>query len=207
MNQPDPSPNPPANEAANKAANDQHEIRLLMALILAALVLMVTQFSLLAQSSVDAQVQSPAPGQAPAQAQSPERTPSGAERAEAVLKTAPDAEPPVVHAPRLVVDRDRIDLGDRKYMQPVKVEFTLGNAGDRPLYVQGRPYLEVVDGCCPPDLVIDVTTLKPGQSTHLSFEFSMHEGMGGKHLYRVYLKTNDPAQPERTLDVASNWIA
>ena len=48
--------------------------------------------------------------------------------------------------------------------------------------------------------------LKPGQSTQLSLQFMMHEGMGGKHLFRVHVKSNDPNQPDRTLDVVSNWV-
>ena len=49
-------------------------------------------------------------------------------------------------------------------------------------------------------------TLNPGQTTTLSMQFMMHEGMDGKHLFRVHVKTNDPTQQERTLDVASNWV-
>ena len=49
-------------------------------------------------------------------------------------------------------------------------------------------------------------TLNPGQKTTLSMQFMMHEGMDGKHLFRVHVKTNDPTQRERTLDVISNWV-
>ena len=49
-------------------------------------------------------------------------------------------------------------------------------------------------------------TLNPGQTTTLSMQFMMHGSMGGKHLFRVHLKTNDPTQREKTLDVASNWV-
>jgi hypothetical protein len=48
-------------------------------------------------------------------------------------------------------------------------------------------------------------TLNPGQTTKLSMQFMMHGDMGGKHLFRVHVKTNDPIQPESTLDVNSNW--
>lgn len=34
----------------------------------------------------------------------------------------------------------------------------------------------------------------------------MHEGMDGKHLFEIPLKTNDPAQPLKKLYVASNWV-
>jgi len=35
----------------------------------------------------------------------------------------------------------------------------------------------------------------------------MHEGMDGKHLFEILLKTNDPTQPLKKLYVASNWVA
>ncbi len=33
----------------------------------------------------------------------------------------------------------------------------------------------------------------------------MHKGMDGKHLFDVTLKTNDPAQREKHLYIASDW--
>jgi hypothetical protein len=47
--------------------------------------------------------------------------------------------------------------------------------------------------------------LKPRESTTLSMEFTMHEGMGGPHEFRVALRTNDPATPELVLRVRSVW--
>ena len=49
-------------------------------------------------------------------------------------------------------------------------------------------------------------TLNPGQTTTLSMSFMMHGDMGGKHLFRVHVKSDDPANRDLTLDVASNWI-
>lgn len=34
----------------------------------------------------------------------------------------------------------------------------------------------------------------------------MHEGMDGKHLFEIPLKTNDVAQPLKKLLIASNWV-
>lgn len=48
--------------------------------------------------------------------------------------------------------------------------------------------------------------IQPGQSTTLSMQFVMHQGMDGKHNFRVHLPTNDPEQPDRTLTVLSNWV-
>ncbi len=48
--------------------------------------------------------------------------------------------------------------------------------------------------------------LKPGESTTLSMQFMMHEGMEGMHDFRVHLESNDPKQAERSLTVLSNWV-
>jgi HYDIN/CFA65/VesB-like, Ig-like domain len=50
-------------------------------------------------------------------------------------------------APRLQVDQDKIDLGEVKLGQTVKVSFKLNNAGDQPLRFSEAPYIEVVEGC------------------------------------------------------------
>jgi hypothetical protein len=54
-------------------------------------------------------------------------------------------------------------------------------------------------------VVVGQTTLKPGESTTLSMEFTMGEGMGGPHLFRVDVRTNDPAASELALFVRSSW--
>ncbi len=48
--------------------------------------------------------------------------------------------------------------------------------------------------------------LQPGQSTTVSLEFMMHEGMDGKHDFRLHLPTTDPNQPDLVLTVLSNWV-
>ncbi len=40
----------------------------------------------------------------------------------------------------------------------------------------------------------------------MSMSFTMHEGMGGPHEFRVHLQTNDPIEPVKYLTVLSNWI-
>ncbi len=37
-------------------------------------------------------------------------------------------------------------------------------------------------------------------------EFMMHEGMDGPHLFDITLKTNDPRQLQKHLQVASDWV-
>ena len=48
--------------------------------------------------------------------------------------------------------------------------------------------------------------LQPGESTRVSMEFMMHGDMGGRHNFRLHLVTNDPTQPDRQVNVLSNWI-
>jgi hypothetical protein len=48
--------------------------------------------------------------------------------------------------------------------------------------------------------------IQPGQSTLISMEYLMHGDMGGPHDFRLKLKTNDPAQPEREIKILSNWV-
>jgi hypothetical protein len=56
-------------------------------------------------------------------------------------------QPQLAGAPRLQVDQEKIDLGDVKLGQTVKVAFTLNNSGDQPLRFSEAPYIEVVEGC------------------------------------------------------------
>lgn len=54
-------------------------------------------------------------------------------------------------------------------------------------------------------MVVGQTTIRPGRSTTLTLDFTMHAGMGGAHEFLVPLRTNDPAAPERPLIVRSSW--
>jgi hypothetical protein len=49
--------------------------------------------------------------------------------------------------------------------------------------------------------------LKPGESTTIqSSVFMMHKGMDGQHNFAVHLLTNDPVQPDKVVNVLSNWV-
>jgi hypothetical protein len=48
--------------------------------------------------------------------------------------------------------------------------------------------------------------LQPGDRTTVSMRFMMHGDMGGPHDFRLHLLSNDPAQPDRSLTVLSNWV-
>jgi hypothetical protein len=60
---------------------------------------------------------------------------------------APASTPEVNGAPKLKVDRESIDLGDRKVGQLVNVSFEITNVGDQPLRITEPPYIEVAAGC------------------------------------------------------------
>jgi len=49
--------------------------------------------------------------------------------------------------PRLIVDREVVDLGDLPYGAPARVVFTLTNAGPGTLKLAGVPRVDAVKGC------------------------------------------------------------
>ena len=50
-------------------------------------------------------------------------------------------------APRLKVDKEKIDHGDLKLGTPVKDDVRVTNVGDQPLRFAEAPYVEVKEGC------------------------------------------------------------
>ncbi len=49
--------------------------------------------------------------------------------------------------PRLVLDRDEVDLGDLAFAAPARVVFTLTNAGGAPLRIAEGVRVTAVKGC------------------------------------------------------------
>lgn len=109
-------------------------------------------------------------------------------------------------APRLMVAQDSLDHGTQHFGQQVSSIFTVENTGTQPLTFAGVPRVEVVEGCCPPSAQVASNTLAPGEKTTITLRYTMHEGMGGKHLFRVHVRTNDPTTPDTLLYAASNWV-
>ncbi|MEK7439490.1 MAG: hypothetical protein AABZ78_01715 [Chloroflexota bacterium] len=60
---------------------------------------------------------------------------------------APKAAIEVNGAPRLKVDKEKVELGDRKLGTEVDVSLQVTNIGDQPLRFAEKPYVEVVEGC------------------------------------------------------------
>lgn len=109
--------------------------------------------------------------------------------------------------PHLTVDQEKIDWGILKDGTKKVITITVTNTGDGTLRFREKPYVQVVEGCCPPDMSITSMVLKPGESaTVTSAEFFMHPGMDGKHNYAVHLVTNDPTQSDKVVNVLSNWV-
>jgi hypothetical protein len=109
-------------------------------------------------------------------------------------------------APAIAVDQQNIDMGYIKLGQYRTIKIKVTNTGDGVLQFKETPYIEVLKGCCPPDMTIGSMTLNPGQSTYVQTpEFMMHQGMDGKHDFAIHLKTNDPANPDYLVHVLSDW--
>ena len=108
--------------------------------------------------------------------------------------------------PAISVDRQDIDMGYIKLGEYRTIKIKVTNTGDGVLRFKEQPYLEVVKGCCPPNISIGKMTLDPGQSTYVETpEFMMHEGMDGPHDFAIHLETNDPKTPEMLVHVLSDW--
>jgi hypothetical protein len=116
-------------------------------------------------------------------------------------------EPEVTGAPRAEFDQTAIDHGSLRFEQPLESVFRVRNVGDEPLVIQGEPRVELVEGCCPPRAVVSSMTIMPGDEATVTLSYTMHEGMGGQHEFRVHVLTNDPTQPEIPLTIRSFWDA
>jgi hypothetical protein len=108
--------------------------------------------------------------------------------------------------PAITVDQQNIDMGYIKLGEYRTIKIKVTNTGDGVLRFKESPYLEVLEGCCPPALSVGSMALNPGQSTFVETpEFMMHAGMDGKHDFAIHLKTNDPKTPQLLVHVLSDW--
>ena len=108
--------------------------------------------------------------------------------------------------PVISVDQQNIDFGYVKLNESRSLNIKVTNIGDGTLRFKENPYIEVLEGCCPPQLTVGLMTLKPGESTYVqSPPFMMHEGMDGPHDFALHLKTNDAENPDFVVRVLSDW--
>ena len=69
--------------------------------------------------------------------------------------------------PVISVDQQNTDMGYIKLGEYRTIKIKVTNTGDGILRFKEQPYLEVVKGCCPPNISIGKMTLNPGQSTYV----------------------------------------
>jgi hypothetical protein len=123
------------------------------------------------------------------------------------LLTRPAAyTPEVTGRPSGVINQDFFDYGDVKGGTWIETEFTLKNVGDQPLNILTEPYVELIEGCCPPIASITARTLYPGQEATVSMSFMMDSGMIGPHEYLAHIMTDDPVEPDKQVAIVSNWL-
>jgi hypothetical protein len=94
-----------------------------------------------------------------------------------------------------------VALGTVPLMVAVRPYWTLTNASDRPVMI-GKPNAVVRQGCCPGPFTGGERTLRPGESTNITFELSMHPGMDGWHDMGVYVPVTSRSGQRRTLELA-----
>ncbi len=105
-----------------------------------------------------------------------------------------------------VVSQDRFDYGTVPLGSWIQTDFKIKNVGDQPLNILNNPYIEVVEGCCPPEMTISSTRLNPGEEATVSTRFMMHGDMGGKHDFLAHILTDDPTEPDKQVRILSNWV-
>jgi hypothetical protein len=118
-----------------------------------------------------------------------------------------DFVPQVEDAPGIaVVSEPVIEHGDLLVNGFITSSFEIQNVGDETLVVL-TPWVQVHEGCCPPQAAISKQRLRPGEITIVSMRYTMHPGMDGQHDLRIHLLSNDPENPEIELTALSNWVS
>jgi hypothetical protein len=56
-------------------------------------------------------------------------------------------------------------------------------------------------------VVVGSATVKPGEMGTLRVSVIMHEGMGGPHLFHIFVKSSDPVKPVTVLKVKADIVA
>jgi uncharacterized protein DUF1573 len=114
--------------------------------------------------------------------------------------------PEVTGKPSAVVDQTHFDYGTVPDLSRIETTFHVKNVGDQQLFIVGKPQVEAVVGCCPPQTTVSQKFLNPGEEATVSLNFSMHPGMDGPHEFRVHVRTTDPDNPDQEVVVLSNWV-
>lgn len=99
------------------------------------------------------------------------------------------------NAPRMSVDKKRIDFGNVKQGEVIKLEFTLTNSGKSNLLIR-----KIVSNCGCLTALSGSQELKPGESSTLKVEFTS-QGYSGRQSKQITVITNDPTMPTLLLQV------
>lgn len=105
-------------------------------------------------------------------------------------------------APEISLETTRLELGDVPNGEIVTRDVLIRNDGDAVLQVQD---LSTSCGCTTASL--DTMHIDPGASAslHIAFDSGAHgPDLTGPIVRQVYIVSNDPAQPELTVDLAVN---
>jgi len=113
----------------------------------------------------------------------------------------------LINGPKIEVGPQFYDLGDVVYGDIAKHTFTVKNIGDKPLEILR---LSTSCGCTSAEIAEEDKVIKPGEVVDMIVAFDpavMNDPTATGSVERVvYIKTNDPDQPEFEVDVIANVI-
>jgi len=84
----------------------------------------------------------------------------------------------------LQVDEPAVDHGRLPLDTAVTQVYDIVNTGTGAAEF-GEPTIEVLDGCCPPQVQMTQMVVEAGQKASVGFSTQMHEGMDGPHLFHI----------------------
>lgn len=95
---------------------------------------------------------------------------------------------PIGNGPQTVlglrVDEPVSDRGRLPLDTTVTQVYEITNTGTGPAEL-GTPTIEVLEGCCPPQVQMTQMVVDAGQTAGVGFSTQMHEGMDGPHLFHL----------------------
>jgi len=105
--------------------------------------------------------------------------------------------------PRIVLEPKSFDWGEVPYDRAVTQEFLVKNEGGEPLEI-----LAVTTSCGCTTARVDSEMIEPGGTTRLwvTFDPTVHEPTTGPVVRFVYLRTNDPDNPEVSLELHATLV-
>ena len=103
--------------------------------------------------------------------------------------------------PKIELIPDSYDFGDVPY-EKIEHTFLVRNAGAAPLEIRG-----VSTSCGCTKAAVESETIMPGETTNLLVTFDpniMGDNETGELLRVIYIKSNDPEQPEVEVEIRAN---